>query len=723
MAAFKKREILEKLAEVKDVNLVADYIIHKINVNTTDIDLVWIGKLKSAISTLKSKRNAKFEAANRMKDRFELQNANWLNSSFIIPTLITTSNPTLINTSNPLPGRPSLPFEKKSDRSKRRAVAAINSNQKHDPQSLLMACRQAACRSGNRDLYTVVSQILKTPEQPKKIRKLLETPITKKTPEEGLAFLLNNSLTKYVYTNMRLETKKSGADIWPPYNKVREVKSQCRPPKEDIFITEKKAEVSLQSLLNHTINRIVQLQKDVIIHNMMVTGVKETEAVLMCSWGFDGSSGHSAYKQSYKSVTDNTNPKDQNLFVTTLIPLRLLTSENTILWNNQAPQSTRFCRPLAIEYVHESKEVILGQKRNVEDQIDKLQSIQIALDNYRSISVHCSLFLTLIDGKVLNIITGTKSMQSCPVCHATPKLFNDLSNKQKGVFLPNPKSLVHGISSLHAWIRILECCLHISYRLNVKDWQMRSVEHKLLFTQRKKKVQAILWEKLGFIVDKPKPGGSGITNDGNTARRAFEKPDLLVKCLGLDCQLLCQFKTILIALSIQFPINPIKFEQLCNSTAENYVKHYSWYPMPSTLHKILIHGADIISTSMLPVGILAEEASEARNKDYKNFRQFHSRKHDRKSNLADVFYRTMDTSDVIISSMSLQMRLRQKKLLSLPKEVKDLLVMPEVDRNEDKERTTSNPDDDCHTDEEEDITDLPNNCWLLNDIELSDEDN
>jgi len=718
MTEFKKREILEKMAEVKDVNLVINYIINKMNVNTTDIDSVWIGKLKAAILAVISRRNDKFKAVHRMKDRFELQNANWLDSSFIIPTLITAG------TSNLKPGRPSLQFGKKSDRSKRRAVAAINPNQKHDPQSILMACRQAASRSGNRDLYTVIGYILKSPEQPRKIRKLLETAITEKTPEESLAFLLNNSLTKYVYTNMRLEAKRSGADIWPSYNKVREVKSQCRPPKEEISISEKKAEVSLQSLLNHTVNRIVQLQKEVIIHNMMVTGDKETEAVLMCSWGFDGSSGHSAYKQSYKSVTDNTNLNDQNLFVTTLIPLRLLTSRNTILWNNQAPQSTRFCRPLAIEYTHESEEVILSQKKNVEEQIDKLQSIQVAVDNVRSIRVHCSLFLTLIDGKVLNIITGTKSMQSCPVCHATPKLFNDLSNKQKGVFLPNPKSLVHGISPLHAWIRILECCLHISYRLDVKDWQIRSPEHKLLFAQRKKNIQTIIREKLGIIVDKPKAGGSGTTNDGNTARRAFEKPDILAEYLGLDCQLLCNFKTILIALSIQLPIDPTKFEKLCNSTAETYVKHYSWYPMPSTLHKILMHGADIISTSMLPVGILGEEASEARNKDYKNFRQFYSRKHDRKSNLADVFHRTMDTSDVIISSMSLQMRLRQKKLLPIPKEVKDLLAVLEADRNEKEAGTTSNPDDDdnCYDNEDEDI-DFSENCWLLDDIQLSSDEN
>lgn len=105
MVEFKKREILEKVAEVKDVNLVVYYIIQKINVNTTDIDSVWISKLKTAISIQRNRRNAKFEAANQMKDRFELQNADWLNSSFIIPRFFTTS------TSNPGPGRPSLQFK------------------------------------------------------------------------------------------------------------------------------------------------------------------------------------------------------------------------------------------------------------------------------------------------------------------------------------------------------------------------------------------------------------------------------------------------------------------------------------------------------------------------------------------------------------------------------------------------------------------------------------
>lgn len=34
-----------------------------------------------------------------------------------------------------------------------------------------------------------------------------------------------------------------------------------------------------------------------------------------------------------------------------------------------------------------------------------------------------------------------------------------------------------GLSSLHAWIQLFVCILHISYRLNIKSWQIKK-EHK-----------------------------------------------------------------------------------------------------------------------------------------------------------------------------------------------------------------------------------------------------
>jgi len=241
---------------------------------------------------------------------------------------------------------------------------------------------------------------------------------------------------------MRLTSKASGADIWPTYNTIREAKEKCRPSKEHISISDDKVEVSFQALLNHTADRIVELQSDVILHAMQITKCTEMEAELICSYGFDGSSGHSVYNQSFKNAEKNTNIDDENLLATTLIPLRLrlLNGSNEILWNNKMFQSPRFCRPKKLQYVHETKNVILIEKQALEDEIRNLQTYEIVLENGH-IRIHFRLSMTLIDGKVLNIITATKSMQSCPICHATPKLFNNISNIKERKFVPIKTSL------------------------------------------------------------------------------------------------------------------------------------------------------------------------------------------------------------------------------------------------------------------------------------------
>ena len=84
---------------------------------------------------------------------------------------------------------------------------------------------------------------------------ILIAAIKRKTPEEALAFLLSNDLTKDQYCSMKRACAESNANIWPNYNLVLKAKKACRPP--DIKLEEKTAEVPLQSLLNHTVARIL----------------------------------------------------------------------------------------------------------------------------------------------------------------------------------------------------------------------------------------------------------------------------------------------------------------------------------------------------------------------------------------------------------------------------------------------------------------------------------
>ena len=63
------------------------------------------------------------------------------------------------------------------------------------------------------------------------------------TQDEALAVLVEADLSKYQYTLIRLVLKSKHADVLPPYDQILEAKGRCYPPKEDIEISESKAEV------------------------------------------------------------------------------------------------------------------------------------------------------------------------------------------------------------------------------------------------------------------------------------------------------------------------------------------------------------------------------------------------------------------------------------------------------------------------------------------------
>lgn len=150
---------------------------------------------------------------------------------------------------------------------------------------------------------------------------------------------------------------------------------------------------------------------------------------------------------------------------------------------------------------------------------------------------------------------------------------------------------------LHLWIPCFEWLLHISYRINVKPlpkWQMHGPVLKNEVIQRKITLQEKFWEKMNLRVDFPSKGGSGNSNSGPVARVAFSNPELLAQILEVDVDLVKRVITILIALSCQLPLDTEFFSAFCDGTAILYVAKYKWFPMPQSVHKILIHFRDPI---------------------------------------------------------------------------------------------------------------------------------
>lgn len=94
--------------------------------------------------------------------------------------------------------------------------------------------------------------------------------------------------------------------------------------------------------------------------------------------------------------------------------------------------------------------------------------------------------------------------------------------------------------------------------------------------------------------------------------------------------------------------------------------------MPQSLHRILIHGAYVIEQFNLPIGLYSEEAQEAKNKDFKKFRESFCRKVSRKKTNEDLMRRLFCSSDPLITSMrNITTNIHKK---DLPAEARKLLV-------------------------------------------------
>lgn len=91
------------------------------------------------------------------------------------------------------------------------------------------------------------------------------------------------------------------------------------------------------------------------------------------------------------------------------------------------------------------------------------------------------MILSMLDGKVCNVLTENKSAQRCYICKATSTEMNsNMEHRQ-----PDRNIYEFGISSLHAYIRTMECLLNISYRMEFKAWQARGPQMQQMKKKRK----------------------------------------------------------------------------------------------------------------------------------------------------------------------------------------------------------------------------------------------
>lgn len=173
-------------------------------------------------------------------------------------------------------------------------------------------------------------------------------------------------------------------------------------------------------------------------------------------------------QKNYKQNFEKEGSDDSHIFITSLVPLHLSCKQNnTVIWQNMRTGSTRFCRPIRLQFVKETADTIKAEFSYIETQIANLLSTTMQIADHTFIVDHC-LYKTMVDGKVCNSLTENKSTQRCYICKMTSAQFNRSVDSEPIPY--DPATLDFGLSSLHAYIRFFVCLIHISYKLPIKSW-------------------------------------------------------------------------------------------------------------------------------------------------------------------------------------------------------------------------------------------------------------
>lgn len=445
-------------------------------------------------------------------------------------------------------GRPQKSFEECSERSKRRKTEEVR--RETDLQILSHATQFQLYAAGHRNASLVVKEITQDPRQATKYKELLsdDKTCTKISTVQALSTFVEANLSRKQYELVRYSCKK----LYPCYSLLQKEKLNCYPNKDSYRVTDSHAEVQLQALMDHTVTRLLNSLEEI---EETLSDEERTSLLLICKWGCDGCQ-QSEYKQKFKNDADS----DANIFQSSFVPLRLVSQSNEkIIWQNSTPSSPRFCRPIRIRFVKESADIINEEIAYVDHSYNSLEATNVVVNGNPCYVKH-KMLLTMVDGKVCNAASDTKSTLRCFICGATSKDFNNLHQPKE----IRKETLRFGLSILHARIRLFESLLHLAYKLPVRRWRIQIEE---LVKKEKKRIQEDFRLKMGLIVDVPKPG-YGNTNDGNTSRRFFADPHLAAKITGLAINLIFRFKVILEAISSGLSIDTLKFGEYAMETAK-----------------------------------------------------------------------------------------------------------------------------------------------------------
>ena len=626
---------------------VLHFILQRLSISIDEVNLKPLNGLKKSVKTFVSNLITKYKAHSKHIERL-VQEESMVKG---LPESLKTSIESLITTRAPY----SRTTQKKAftDKSIRgQYLEAKKLRETFEPDTIHLAASQNLTKEGKKDARFVFQKVgsssgLTAAKAKEAISSRDPKELKKITPACALGFLLNQNFTRAQYNAIRAISKEKGADIWPSYKDIQSAKLECRP--EGVEVTDHSAFVPLQQLLDHTVKRILELDQSIEKNLQKIAEENDNQvtATLIFKYGFDGSGSHQRQMQPDRAG-DHSEVK--SLVATQLVPLQIFVNvEDTdqAIWDCSRPNNPHTCRPLRLSFETENKETSVAENERLAAEIDNLEDYTVS-ENPK-ICISYQGLMTLVDGKVVSNLTNHNTTR-CNVCDATRK---EMAKNQGPFNAISNQRLSFGISPLHFGLRAFEALLHIAYKQDVKKFISRQVEDKDMVDKRTQIVKDAFLTELGLKVDRPKEGGSGgNTNTGNVVRKAFKSAQATARICGVSTILVSNLDTIWRTLSSGKSINPDQFDKFCKETLNQYMIDAGWYSLPPTLHRVLVHGRDIIEATPIAIGTTSEEGSEANAKFARKFLKHHTRKTSLKDTMFDLFHRLLDISDPFVVAQS-----------------------------------------------------------------------
>lgn len=170
----------------------------------------------------------------------------------------------------------------------------------------------------------------------------------------------------------------------------------------------------------------------------------------------------------------------------------------------------------------------------------------------------------MIDGKAANAIVGNRDTHACPLCfeNADPRI---------------------GPSFYHS-------------RLNATEWLIKNAAKKAVpgnpaYTHPEVKTQARefaneLEREFHLNINRPRPGGSGSSNNGNTARRLLSVPDKVATILKISKRLVRNLRLISSLALSSNNLDPQKLSSLYETLQKQILDEFPFVRhLPPCIHK------------------------------------------------------------------------------------------------------------------------------------------